>query len=396
MQAGFKNNSQSSGPSRFSKRLRFFGIIFLAFLAFAAFRASFLGRTPMGNFLLGVICILLIAVIAAVPLLKKRHLKDVPVKAKMAPAVQPGAPLVPQKPQELIGVEFHRVDPDEDIQAPKGAVISYLDARALMFWNGKRTDYQIPSYYEQTAFGRNVGPALPRLLQNGYLGKSSIEKNISLQKVPELKAILAEKELKVSGTKPELVHRLLDNLDPEELEDLFPVGTYIITKKGETALEPYSIVFANSTYHLGFSAYRLLREKEKTPESSDEDILIRAFSEDIQQCYKEGDMVRYQTTMSQAASFMQMISQPKKSLECEILAFFVWTRQVESHQMDARTQSYYMAMNIEREGQVCGYTLQQLFALFEETIKANNPFGLASNRNIQKAIAIFKDSLSIK
>ena len=371
-------------------------IAFLGLLAFAGFRASFLGNTSVGNFLLGVGCVLLIAVIIAAPRLKKqRHRKSTLTKEPIS-TIPADVPAIPLAAQDLVEVKIHHIDPDEEIQSPKGAMISYLDARALVFWNGKRTDYQIPPYYEQTAFGRNVGPALPRLLQNGYLSKSGIEKNISLQKIPELKAILAEKELKVSGTKQELVHRLLENISIEELEELFPVGTYIITEKGETALKPYSIVFANSTYHLGFSAYRLLQEKEKTPESSDEDILIRVFSEDIQQCYKQRDMDRYQAILSQAASFMHMIDQPEKSLECEILSFFIWTYQVETYQIDSGTQSYYMAMNIEREGQACGYTLAQLLEIFGKTINENNPFGLASRQNIQKSIAIFKNALSIK
>lgn len=74
-------------------------------------------------------------------------------------------------------VVFHRrIDPDENIQAPKGAALTYLDARALEFWGGKRTDYKIPPYYSESAFGRNVGPALTRLLQGKYLQISELEK----------------------------------------------------------------------------------------------------------------------------------------------------------------------------------------------------------------------------
>jgi len=56
----------------------------------------------------------------------------------------------------LITVRTERVDPDEDLKTPAWAELSYLDAQALEFWNGKPTDFQIPSYYADTAFGRNV------------------------------------------------------------------------------------------------------------------------------------------------------------------------------------------------------------------------------------------------
>ena len=103
---------------------------------------------------------------------------------------------------ESITVETRSIDPDENVITPKGAQISYLDARALNIWDGRRTDFEIPSHYSESAFGRNVGPALKRLLHGGYLDIGDIEESINLKKVPELKAILADKELKVSGNKP--------------------------------------------------------------------------------------------------------------------------------------------------------------------------------------------------
>lgn len=44
------------------------------------------------------------------------------------------------------------IEKDEDVPTPLGAVISYRDARALYFWEGKHTDYKIPQYYLRDAF----------------------------------------------------------------------------------------------------------------------------------------------------------------------------------------------------------------------------------------------------
>ncbi len=151
----------------------------------------------------------------------------------------------------------------------------------------------LPNYYKN-AFGRNVEPALNRLLKGGYLNTSVLEDNISLKTVPELKAILAEHKLKASGKKAELGYRLLDNLPEYELRELFPVGVYRITEKGREALKPYSIIFKNNTHSLGFSYYRLLKEREKYPDKTDEAILTRMLSDDLQKCYQTGDQSRAQ------------------------------------------------------------------------------------------------------
>ena len=118
-------------------------------------------------------------------------------------------------------ISHNSVDEDEQIKTPAGAELSYLDSRALGFWNGKRTDFKVPPYYENSAFGRNVGPALDRLLQGGYLEVSDLEGNISLRTVPELKEILSAHKLKVSGKKSELVSRLMDSLPEQKLRELF-------------------------------------------------------------------------------------------------------------------------------------------------------------------------------
>ena len=188
---------------------------------------------------------------------------------------------------EPFEIHTQRIDPDEGVPTPPGAEISYLDAKALRFWDKKRTNYIIPPYYVESAFGRNVKPALQRLLDGGYLELSGIEKNIGLKTVPELKSILAERELKTSGNKPELIARLMDNFDLDELEELFPVGVYSITERGQNALEPYDIIRLNNEYRFDFSYYRLFEMQKEFPTYSNEDILVKLLTLEIQKCYKD-------------------------------------------------------------------------------------------------------------
>ena len=280
---------------------------------------------------------------------------------------------------------------------PVGAEISYLDSEALRFWNKKQTDYEIPPYYSQSEFGRNVSPALHRLLDGGYLEISDIETNISLKTIPDLKAVLAEHDLKTTGKKGELVQRLLNNVPIEELESIFPVGKYELTEKGKSALVPYEIFDLHKRYSLGFSHYRLIKKKSQNPNDPPEDLIKSLLEEDMKTCYRENDRAKYPVVLSNASTFLQSIGEYEKSLACYCLAFFMWTRRVDTLLGDSATvQDYYMAKHLEEKGQRMGLSLEQLLSFFKRAVSSENPFGLATAENIRYALGTFTDALSIQ
>lgn len=289
---------------------------------------------------------------------------------------------------------IYAIDPDENVQTPKGAEINYLDAQALKFWDGKTTDFIIPQYYSQSAFGRNVGPARERLLSDGYLQLGGMDKNISIKTIPELKIVLSKYELKVSGKKSELVQRLMDNLSEDELSEIFPVGVYAITEKGRTALKPYSIIEVNDAYSLGFSYYKLLQEREKSPQDSDEDIIIRMLSQEIQDCYRLNDKSNYQLVLIKAAQFMEAVGEVESAFDCRILAFFMWAMDIKEYpQLKSERTSYFQSLHLEECGKNMGYSLGQVIERIEDVLKKNHPFSLTTPQNIAFTISLFKDSL---
>lgn len=317
---------------------------------------------------------------------------------KILSLMRSGAPeeeeLPPITAQDIVSIHTESVDVDETIETPEGAEISYLDAKALKFWNKKKTDFEVPPYYSENAFGRNVVPALQRLLDAGYLELGDMEQRISLKTVPELKAILADRELKTSGNKKELVHRLLDNVDEEVLEELFPVNVYKITEKGHAALEPYSIIEDNDGHALGISYYRLLKEKAKTPDEENNVILTRILSEDIQQCYREQNQAKYQFLIDKTARFMREIGEFDSAFECCSLSFFMWTMEMKEHNISSGDgQTFYMAKGVEEAGKLCGYSFDSVVSTFQETIRRVNPFALGSDTNINYSVQKLRSAL---
>lgn len=293
-------------------------------------------------------------------------------------------------------VNVRSVDPDEDIKAPKGAELSYLDAKALKFWDKKRTDYEIPGYYVESAFGRNVRPALQRLLNGGYLVLSGIEKSINLKTVPELKAILAEHELKISGKKAELVYRLTSNLSTQELEELFQVGVYEITPKGEAALKPYSIIFTSSKLGASFPHYRLMKEKEATPSMEDTDILLRMFLQDLNSAQKSRNQEAYRIKSMETANFLNTLGRPEAAMEYYCLSFFMfWYRNTFEFKVNNIFAYEYDAKRIDRCGELCGYSLNKTLEAFQTSLRKNDPFGFCTSRNIATALSVFRKALCV-
>lgn len=295
-------------------------------------------------------------------------------------------------------VTARRVDPDDSVPTPKWASISYLDAQALKFWNGKHTDFKVPDYYVNSAFGRNAAPALTRLLNNGYLALGDIRKRIAIKQVPELKAILSEHELKVSGRKAELIQRLIDNLPPSELETIFSIGVYEITDKGTAALDEYSIFFDSERLGLGFPHYRLLQEKERDPNSSNESIFLRLLVENVNKASKSRQPEQYRIAVQQMARFLETIGRPSTAMQYYCLSFFMfWHRNTVELKINTTPDVYgYISKEIDHCGQLCGYSLEQTLQEFQQALKTHNPFGFCTQRNISSSIMAFKSAISVK
>ncbi len=316
-----------------------------------------------------------------------------------APSIEPARPS-PPPPAPVMAPELNsepQTPPDDDdVPAPKSAEISFLDAEALRFWDGKKTDFVIPQYYSKTPFGRNAGPALQRLLDGGYLAYGDSRQRVSLHTIPELKAVLADRELKMSGNKKELVSRILDHFDSEDLEELFPVNVYCITEKGRAALAPYSIIKVNDEHHLGVPYSRLLQAKEEHPDEEDAVILTRLLSNDIQTCYQTGDQVAFLRVIGKTAQFMEETGEYELAFECYSLTYFVWVTGTHKDVFgNIMKVPYYIPQNLDRCGVLCEYDRTQLMEHFRKAILKSNPFGFATAQHLDAAAAQLKSALGI-
>ena len=321
-----------------------------------------------------------------------------PSAASDKPAANTAAASPPsvRRPPEPVQIETAAPTEEDSNPTIEGAELSWLDAKALRFWNKKKTDEEIPAYYAESAFGRNVVPARERLLANGLLELGDRKDSIALKTIPELKEVLAEHHLKTGGKKADLIGRLMDSFSEDDLREMFPVGVYRITEAGWKALEPYSIIEDNVSHSLGFSFYQLMQEKKKTPGISNEEIFIRLFKQKIDAAIRSGNRESYRFTLSTFERYLREIGETEAALQCAILEMLMWVKGADTLQQSyVQGESYYIAKNMEAAAQQLGFNLNQLTAFIRTTIQTRAPFGLNDGENIRKVLQAFKKSLSI-
>lgn len=76
-------------------------------------------------------------------------------------------------------------------------------------------------------------------LKEGFLCLSTMEYDLSGATVPELKSALSSHKLKSSGKKADLISRILTNFTEEEIRVIAPDSYYLLTQKGQAAIEKW-------------------------------------------------------------------------------------------------------------------------------------------------------------
>lgn len=119
-----------------------------------------------------------------------------------------------------------------------------------------------------------------RMIEEGYLEKSSLVEILRSLKVDELKTILDELGQKKVGKKEELIQRIVDNSDINQITQRYSQDTYCISLKGKQFLEQninYIKIHQHSSWGINWKEY----DKRKNPGYSFYDTVWRIFNERI-------------------------------------------------------------------------------------------------------------------
>lgn len=149
---------------------------------------------------------------------------------------------------------------DEGLYPHEILVLSY----APTFYTDGNNNFQGFWWYKYGI--KDMNKILDSLLDREFIRVGSVESAMWKSTVVELKDVLRENEQKVSGKKEVLIKRLLDEVEEEKLNDVFPRRTYETTDLGEEVLKrnehiPY--IHRNNIGELDiFSLNELVKELE--------------------------------------------------------------------------------------------------------------------------------------
>lgn len=107
-------------------------------------------------------------------------------------------------------------------------------------------------------------PLIQRLFSNGFLRFSTLQENLKKEfLLPELKKVLKENDLKVSGKKDDLIERIISNLDPEKLENpKSKLERILLTEKGREFVNLETERFNKKLEEFYNKIYNLLFERK--------------------------------------------------------------------------------------------------------------------------------------
>lgn len=128
--------------------------------------------------------------------------------------------------------------------------INKADIYALYLLNGKKDDYKLNEYTWQNIFNMPPNGVTEKLIKNKLLMLTKDSRTALPQLlVPELKKILKNNKLRVSGKKQELITRILNNIDENKINSYINFKIFTVTDSGLSLLKKYSAIPIIAKYY---------------------------------------------------------------------------------------------------------------------------------------------------
>lgn len=133
---------------------------------------------------------------------------------------------------------YSKVERKQMIRLEEGILPGDLILLWRIGFNTFTTKSIFPQYFEYR-YGINPVESIELLKKLGYMYKENASNSLHQLNAPTLKTILKKHNLKVGGSKADLLSRLLENLSNEQLENEFNLRQYTITDVGKKLLVKY-------------------------------------------------------------------------------------------------------------------------------------------------------------
>lgn len=165
----------------------------------------------------------------------------------------------------------------------------------LLDWAENKTINRKPPQYFHYNYGINAEISIEKLLENNFLRHSTPYESLNSLKVNELKTILKDNSLKVSGKKSELINRIKENISEKSVKEYIKEPSLIITDRGKRVFEEYYYIVPAHKNDSKDGVYNVATSLEFVNEFTEDynppngDISWELFQKDLLSNQKNGD-----------------------------------------------------------------------------------------------------------
>lgn len=151
-----------------------------------------------------------------------------------------------------------------------------------------------------------------QLIKEGYLEKASLKTYLSTKTIEELKNILKENNLKKIWKKSELIDRILENINLENIKR--ENGYYELTNKGINFLKENEYIIKLRKLNIPLAEYETVK-KELNSNFLFDDIVWGIYNKRILNFYLDKDFGLYRNTLLEMSIFFKSKNNLQKELE---------------------------------------------------------------------------------
>ena len=155
-----------------------------------------------------------------------------------------------------------------------------VDVLVLHYLNGKDENYELNQVFWKERYSANINRIVEKLIRLDYVTlDTDIEKSLSNLKVPDLKEILKENDLKLSGNKKDLINRIISEGNITAYQKYLK-KVWVPTKKGKQLITDTGAVFyAHSKLNHYSNVIDVYKLVENNPNLSEKEILIKSVND---------------------------------------------------------------------------------------------------------------------
>lgn len=186
----------------------------------------------------------------------------------------------------------------------------------------KNMSNNFPKFWLYDCSVKEPQKILVSLYERGFLQLGGIAQTLERLTVKDIKRDLKELNQKNSGTKTELIRRLMVAQPKELLLKKYPDRYYALTALGRQELEENQY-FIEACQHSDMSIWEINREISKNPQFSYRDKMWQNLSDEAKIHFNNGDFGLYRNSIRSMCEFLQWERkyQAALALLCQVIAF---------------------------------------------------------------------------